>query len=226
MSGARTTCWTMIRGAARGGEEERTQFSRLYAPVIRAYLAARWRSNPALIQDLEDAVQETMLECFREGGALSRASSRYRSGFRAFLFGIVRNVARRQETRAVRRREVQPTTGRDLQDEARHDPTPSKIFEREWARSLMRQAALRQQKTASDEGALKRVELLRLRFGSDLPIREIARLWECEAAWLHHEYAKARREFHRSLLEVLEENGVEDPSQAEKECARLIGLLS
>jgi RNA polymerase sigma-70 factor (ECF subfamily) len=44
---------------------------------------------------------------------------------------------------------------------------------------------------------------LQLRFKEGLPIREIAQRWHVEAAWLHHEYAAARKEFRDALQRVL-----------------------
>ena len=69
----------------------------------------------------------------------------------------------------------------------------------------MRQAADRQRTHAKQRGdaALSRIELLRLRFEEELPIREIAKLWQVDAAVLHREYAKAREEFKEALREVV-----------------------
>jgi hypothetical protein len=75
------------------------------------------------------------------------------------------------------------------------------------------------------DGALRRVELLRLRFREDLPIREIARQWDEDPARLHHEYAKARREFAAALKDADMENPPGEPARVEAECARLAGYL-
>ena len=47
----------------------------------------------------EDAVQEVFVECFRRGGALEAVGAGRVPGFRAFLYGVIRNVARRFESR-------------------------------------------------------------------------------------------------------------------------------
>ena len=52
------------------------------------------------------------------------------------------------------------------------------------------------------ERAVKRVELLRLRFQERLPIRAIAERWNEDAAKLHREYATAREEFRAALRTV------------------------
>src|SRR5262245_35421833 len=71
MPASASTCWTVIRAAAAGSPDERTQFVDRYAPVIRTYLAARWRSCP-LTQEIEDAIQEVFIDCFRQNGVLER----------------------------------------------------------------------------------------------------------------------------------------------------------
>ena len=91
-----TTCWTMIQGAARGGAEDRERFAVRYAPVVRAYLEARWGNTP-LAEFLDDAVQEVFVECFKQDGVLDRADDIRFGNFRQFLLGVVRNVALRIE---------------------------------------------------------------------------------------------------------------------------------
>ena len=95
------TCWTVIRGAAEGRSEAREEFARRYLPVVRAYLGARWRGLP-LMQEIDDAAQEVFLDCFKEEGVLDRADSDRPGGFRAFFYGVVRNMARRVEERRGR----------------------------------------------------------------------------------------------------------------------------
>lgn len=223
---AETTCWTMIAAAADGGPRERELFAQRYQPVIAAYLAARWRGRPLLLQHLDDAVQDIFVECYRRDGALSRVSREAPGGFRAFLFGVVRNVALRWEARlsAGARREAA-----DGQLDAREHPGDplSQVFDRAWAQSIMRQAAERQAERAADLGAeaLRRVELLRLRFQDNRPIREIAALWELDPVHVHRQYALARREFRRALVEVLGFYEA-DGAQLDAECARLLALLA
>jgi RNA polymerase sigma-70 factor (ECF subfamily) len=191
MSTQESTCWTVIAAAAAGCAAQRAAFVQRYQPVIRAYLAARWRNTPYL-QDLDDAVQEVFVACFQRDGLLARAQSDRPGGFRAFLYGVVRNVARRLEAR--RSRDRQATGGVDLNQVPADDGSQARLFDRAWARALLREAAPRQEDRARRTGAaaLRRIELLRLRFHEGLPIRAIAARWQSDAATLHHEYAKAR----------------------------------
>jgi RNA polymerase sigma-70 factor (ECF subfamily) len=220
------TCWTVIQAAAAGSGRERAEFARRYGPVVRAYLAARWRSSPCL-QQLDDAVQDVFVECFKEGGVLQRADPGRGSGFRAFLCGVVGNVALRHERAQAGRREQAPASDGFLERVPDDDPGLSSVFERTWALALFREAGRLQEQKAHESGpaACRRVELLRLRFHEGLPIRDIARRWGAEAATLHHEYARARQEFRTALLEVVAFHHPGSPAEVEAECTSLLSSL-
>src|SRR5688572_15810602 len=104
------TRWSMIHGAAQGLGDQQEEFARRYAPVVRAYLLARWARSQRY-QDIDDAVQEVFVQCFRAGGALSRADRARPGGFRAFLHGVIRNVSPKIEARVLKRRNRLPQTG-------------------------------------------------------------------------------------------------------------------
>src|SRR6516225_8788769 len=193
MSTPESTCWTVIRAAAEGSPADREELARRYLGVVRAYLAARWRSS-AMRRDLDDATQEVFVECFREGGAVQAAGAGRVPSFRAFLYGVVRNVARRFESRPVR-------AAAPLPEIPANEESLSRLFERTWAQAIMTEAAQVQRRRAAERGpeAVQRVELLRLRFADNLPIRTIAERWGVAAAGLHRAYAIARQEFKAAL---------------------------
>jgi DNA-directed RNA polymerase specialized sigma24 family protein len=91
-----STCWTLIRGAAAGNPADRAGFADRYAGVIRSYLAARWRESPHA-RYTDDVVQDVFLACFAPDGVLARADPGRPGGFRPYLYGVVRNLARRVE---------------------------------------------------------------------------------------------------------------------------------
>jgi RNA polymerase sigma-70 factor (ECF subfamily) len=216
----------LIHAAAAGRAGDREQFARRYGPVVRAYLASRWRSSPCLAE-LDDAAQEVFVECFRQGGALQRAERGLGGGFRPFLFGVVRNVALRCEAQRGRRREQQPPDSLDLSGVPDAEASLSHVFDRAWARALLREAGRLQGQQArqAGEAACRRLELLRLRFHEGLPIREIARRWGADAAALHHEYARARQEFKAALLQIVAFHHPGSPAEVEQECANLLACL-
>lgn len=216
----------MIDAAAKGSKEDRERFAEFYLPAVSAYLKARWQSSPRL-HSLDDAIQEIFVECFREGGPLTRADRERPGGFRPFLFGIARNVARRFESR-------QHATSKNASGEVDLDALPvdettlSIQFDRAWARSIMKRAARLQAERADeheDAGARRRVELLRLRFREGLPIREIAKSWNEDASKVHREYARARQEFKDALRDVLAFDHPGAPELVERECALLLEIL-
>ena len=176
-----TTRWTVIRGAARGDSTNQAEFARHYGPVIRAYLGARWRQTP-LIDEVDDAAQQVFLDCFKEDGALGRADPAREGGFGAFLYGVVRNVARGDRTDpGPRASERQPTSSVDLDA---HRVRRGLVRERLRVRPrvgpppCMRDAAELQLRARAGEGPRGRPpppSCSTLRYGENLPIREIAR---------------------------------------------------
>jgi RNA polymerase sigma-70 factor (ECF subfamily) len=167
------------------------------------------------------------VECFKQGDALERAERGRAVGFRPFLFGIARNVALRLERKRGRPREQSPVDDLCLEAVADDDPGAWRAFERAWATALVREAAQLQEQQAQRKGleAYRRVELLHLRFYESLPIREIAHRWKADAAALHHEYAKARREFKAALLQVVAFHHPGSPIDVEGEGANLLATL-
>ncbi len=216
MTSADATCWTLIRDAAAGDAAARERFARVYRPVVKAYLAARWRS---ISQNVDDAAQDVFVECFRAGGLLEKADADRPGGFRAFLLGAVRNVARRYESR---RRPTEELPA----DLAADDTGPAEAFDRAWAKSLLREAARAQEAAATTEAATMRVRLLKARFQDGLPIRDIAAKWGEDAAKLHREYATARDEFRAALRTVVAFH-LPDATAAEidRACAELLVSL-
>jgi RNA polymerase sigma-70 factor (ECF subfamily) len=223
MAESDSTCWTVIRGAAAGIRRDREEFARRYSPVIRAYLGARWRETP-LTAEIEDTTQEVFLDCFRDGGALVRAEPGPRRAFRAFLYGVVKNVARRTEHERARK----GLSFRSSFDPPAAEKTLSKVFDEAWALTLVRQAIARQTELAHAAGrdAVRRVELLRLRFHDDLAIREIAELWGEDPDRLHRWYRKARKEFRAALHDVVAEHNSGTPAEIDAECSRLLALFA
>lgn len=222
-----STCWTLIRGAAAGTAEDREEFVRRYASVVKAYLRARWLGS-AHFQDLDDAVQEVFVDCLKDSGALERVDRGRRGGFRGFLYGVTRNVGLRIETAKTRHKEHQPSTGHDLDAMERRERSLSRSFDRAWAQSVMREALaeLQRKVAALGERAEKRFALLRLRFQDELPIHEIASRWQVEPALLYREFARAKAEFRDALVAVVAtQNPDAGQEEVASECAQLLDLL-
>jgi RNA polymerase sigma-70 factor (ECF subfamily) len=227
MSSSEITCWTLIRAAAQGNHAERELFAQRYLGSVRAYLQARWGSSAN--RDLvDDAVQDVFVECFRTDGALGRVDCNRGGTFRAYLYGVVRNVALRVESRQAADRARQHPGSSDIDGVVSDESTLSQVFDRAWAKSIMRQAGQRHEELAraAGEEALRRFELLRLRFEEDLPIREIAHQWGVDAAVLHREYRKAREEFRAALIEVVRFHHPGSDAEVNVEAESLLALLA
>jgi len=212
------TRWNVIRGAAAGHPADRAEFARRYESIIRAYFGARWTSAK-MLGEIDDATQEVFLVCFREGGALIRAHPRRAGGFRAFLYGIVRNVARRIETKTP-----DPVTV-DLEAIPDSDDPFELDFDRAWARSLVNIALELQLLRVDGAASERRVDILTLRFNDGLRIREIADRWDIDAATLHHEYSTARAEFLSALRSVVREHYSSVNRTVDERCQDLLLLF-
>jgi RNA polymerase sigma-70 factor (ECF subfamily) len=225
MNHSESTCWTVIDAASAGSPSDREAFAKYYLPSIKGYFRNRWR-NSVYIHLVEDGVQDVFVECFRSDGPLARADRDRQGGFRPFLYGVVRNVALRLESRK-RSAQQNVQSSIDLNAVVADEETLSVQFDRAWATSMMRQAAELQAAVAaeSNEAAVRRVELLRLRFQEGLAIREIAARWNEDPATLHHEYAKARQEFKSALAKVVSFHHSGSTSDVQHECEVLLQIL-
>lgn len=221
------TSWDLIHAAAQGEAVAREEFSRRYVPVVRASLKALSSPRPGQ-GDLDDAVSEVLLECFKLGGVLERARPGRGTGFRALLYAVCRNVVLRQRSGAARRLERGADTvvlgGLRAEDEE----TLGRAFDRAWANEVLREAGEHQLRAAQGQGpeAVRRVELLRLRFHEGLEVRQISARLGLAPDFVHHEYAQARKEFKRSLHAVIAGHNPGEPEQAAGELRELLELYS
>ncbi|MCA8954273.1 MAG: sigma-70 family RNA polymerase sigma factor, partial [Planctomycetes bacterium] len=115
----------------------------------------------------------------------------------------------------------------DVADLAGDEPAASVQFDRAWAHRLMREAGdrMRARAEGGDATARLRVELLRLRFGEGLPVRDIADRWGFDADAVHRAYARARDEFKACLRQIVAEQAVRTESDLDAECRRVFEML-
>ncbi len=215
----------MIRYAADGSDKHRALFSRRYLPLVRAYFEKRWRGSQ-IAQEVSDAVQDVFLECCRDGGVLAKAGPE-RGKFRSYLLASARNVARRYEERAGRRHERTAAETAFLRNLPSQEDRLSVYFDRRWAQKMMAEAAdlMKRRAAGGDEKAQFRYDILQLRFQDGQPIREIAARCNVPPREAHDAFAKARREFHRCLREVVALHGTASEAELDDECRELLALL-
>lgn len=217
----------MVRAAAAGEPRAARVFAETYLGIVRAFLVGRWRGS-GLLGMVDDAVQEVFLDLFRSGGALARLDPERAPGFRAFLFGIARKVALRYEERAAHswvRRGPAPTPLESLPAEQQ---TMSRQFDVAWAQRMVARAAERQRAWAEAAGpeAMRRVEILEMRFTEGLPVRAIAKRVGESPERIHREYAKAREEFKQALRAEVALHATGTSADVERECLDIVALLS
>lgn len=215
-----------MRSAASGDEASRATYCGLYGPVIRAYLAARWRL-PSDHEEVADAAQEVFLQCFKPGGALLRADSDREGGFRAFLYGITRNVAGTVEAARLRRRRERGGGADDIDMVASDESTVSRVFDRAFAQALTREArSLLASRAAPGSPAAARLRALELMYEHGLPSREIAKATGTDVAAVYPLLTRARKEFKAALLEVLAGYHPDDSKEAlERRCIDVFSAL-
>lgn len=220
------TVWTVLHAAAKGDPSARATFAQSYSRPIRAYLRHRWQ-GAALQTEIEDAVQDVFVECYKPGGVLERADAD-RGDFRALLYGVVRNIARRYEERAAKRGHGSGGESVYLDDLPHQAEALSRVFDRSWAQSLMREAVQRHAAAvaAGEPDAQWRYQILRLRHEKGMPIREIANtIGEPDVAAVHNAYRRARREFAVHLRAVVTTHTGASDADVDEQCRRLGDLL-
>lgn len=226
MNSADLTSWSLILGAAAGQALDRDAFARSYGPIIRAYLAARWRL-PFEHAAVADATSEVFVECFKGGGALERVDSRRPGGFRAFLYGVVRNVALMTERKLARRRDAPAPGDVDLDQVADSEATLSRVFDRAWAETVVQEARGRMAERAGRSPAAKRrFEALSLRFEQGHAPRHIAETTGVPVERVYEVLREARAEFRAALLEVMAAyHPTSNEIQLEALCVELLASL-
>ena len=186
----------------------------------------RWRGRTLLLE-VEDAAQDVFVETLKPGGAIESADPRH-GDFRGLLYGVVRNVARRFEERAARASAREAGESVYLDDLPAQQAALSRVFDRAWAQSLMREAVLCHQREAEagDADASRRFRVLRMRHDEGLAIREIAEaLGAPDPATVHNDYRQARRAFASHLRRVVARHTGTEGAAVDQECLRLTELL-
>lgn len=216
----------MVLGAAARRPDDQSRFAERYTPMIKAYLAARWRVSTQH-DDVCDAAQEVLLQCFRKEGALDGLDADSASGFRAFLYGVTRNVAAMAERKRARVRESQAEHS-GVFERADADPTISGVFDRGWAEVVVREARSLLQRRALLQGgkAALRARVLELRYQEALSPRDIAPRLGLHAKEVYRLLEDAQADFQAALFDVM---AVHCPSgtrgELERRCAELLTLL-
>jgi RNA polymerase sigma factor (sigma-70 family) len=194
--------------------------------MIKAYLAARWRL-PIQHEDVGDASQEVLLQCFRQDGALESVDPAHASGFRAFLYGVTRNVAAMTERKWARRRETQAAHS-GVFEQADDEGSLSHVFDKAWAEVVVREARSLLQRRAMMRGgtAALRARALELRYQGGLPPREIAPHLGLEVKQVYRLLEDGQVDFQEALIDVMAAQvATTSREELERKCSDLLLLL-
>lgn len=222
-----STCWSVVLGAASGDPAMRDEFCRRYEPVIRAYLAARWRMSRDH-ESISDATQDVFVQCLREHGALQRVDREREGGMRAFLYGVTARTAGEMERRGARWR--RDARGGDAEAAAveRSEATLSAAFDKAWATMIGREARrlLAARAETSSEATKRRFYLLEQRYYHGRPPRELAPAVGLDPQRVSEILVEAKSEYRAALLEVMATYFPNDSEgELERRCAELARLL-
>jgi len=207
---ATSTCWSVIEEAAAGSSAARELLARQFAPVLRAYLIARWKDSPCRTQ-IVPAIEETLaalvqsapvqsLPAFEEDPAVARP------GLRRHLHALAKTVARNIEVRqwGDGPGSVPTSDSAETVEVPPDDRGLAQHFERAWAQALVRAAATHMSAQAASDSTMRRpFELLQLHFGEGLAFSEIAARWQTDVTSLQADYADARSVFRAILRELV-----------------------
>jgi hypothetical protein len=194
-------------------DRARGNFARRYQPAVEAYFSTRWPAAPMAAQT-ERAVREVFDECFKHGEDLKDTVSDHDADFRRFLYKMAGLVSARAETKKSERFDGDESTLADA-------------FDRAWARVLMRQAATQHaQNVKDDPAAVRRLELLRLRYYGGMQLDSIANIWHAERDDIEDQYQTARSEFETALMEVASYHMPRPKQEVADECERLLSILA
>lgn len=165
------------------------------------------------------------MEFFKGGGALERVDPKSPGGFRAYLYGVVRNVALTAERRQRRRRD--PPGAVDMDQLADADSSLSRVFDRAWAEAVVREArGLMAQRADRSPAAGRRMRALVMRFERGLAPRQMVEELGLAVEQIYELLREARREFRGALLEVMATyHPAATEAELEQHCVELLGGL-
>ena len=223
-----TTLWTEVHHASAADPKRRRAaleaLAQSYWPPL--YVFARRRRLSA--EDAQDAVQSFFARLIETDGFASAdpARGRFRTWLRA-AFGYFLSDAY-DRGRALKRGGGRPALTldiRDLQIESPDTSTPERLFDREWARLVIRRSldALRNELVKAGRG--EHFDLLRATLGSENPsMEELGRRYGLGEQDVKNRLFRARRRLRELMVEEVRGH-LENPAQAGDEIRDLWSAL-
>jgi RNA polymerase sigma factor (sigma-70 family) len=223
-----TTRWSIVVNAAGDGANARDALTALcetYRPPVLAYIRARVRRG----EDAEDLTQEFFAHVLER--RLAARADPERGRFRAFLFTSLKNFLLHERERASALRRgggVQVLSGDVSELAAGSESDPEEIFDREWARTVLREAVRRLEREAATAGRQELFTTLRPYLTEEPGEADYANVSAAQglrrntvAVAVHRLRARLRE----LVLEVIADTA-EDSSEVDTELEHMRGALS
>jgi RNA polymerase sigma-70 factor (ECF subfamily) len=235
MSGFATTRWTLIQRAGDASNPDAAEalevLCRVYWPAVYVYFRHKGSSPPAAA----DLTQEFFARVLEK--RYFDQARRERGTFRTFLLTCAKNfLANEWDRQNAHKRgggqRVLSLDERNVEDryqfEPHHHLTPERLFEQQWAWSVLEQALGRLEadvKAAGRERMYEECRDLLLGGSSDGPYREIAERLELSEGALKVQVHRLRKRLRELVLEEIQQTSADD-NDPEAELRHLLSLLA
>ena len=229
-----TTRWTLVQQAGDSAHPDAAAaleyLCRSYWPPVYVFFRRKGLSEPAAA----DLTQEFFARVL-EKGSFNHAR-RERGTFRTFLLACAKHfLANDWDRRNAQKRgggvQVIPIDHRKVEEryqvEPHHDVTPERLFERQWAWSVVQQALDRLETGAREAGRERMYAECRdvlLGDRADVSYREIAARLSLSEGALRVQVHRLRRRLRELVLDEIQQTGAED-TDPHQELRNLLTLL-
>ncbi len=230
-----STHWSVVLAAGEQDTPQSTaaleQLCRWYWYPIYGYI----RRQGYRLEDAEDLTQDFFAHLFGKG--FPRGASPDRGKFRSFLLTSLRHflIDHHRQSGSLKRGRGQCLISLDeeqaearLSLELKHELTPEKLYEREWAGTLLDRARtrLRQEYYAARKADLyDHLKGFRLVGKTDSSLQETATEFQTTVSALKSAVHRLRTRY-RELVRDEVAHTVADPAELEEEARHLIAVLS
>jgi len=235
MSGFATTRWTLIQRAGDLSNPDAAQalevLCRVYWPAVYVFFRHKRSSAP----EAADLTQEFFARVLEK--RYFDQARRERGTFRTFLLTCAKNfLANEWDRQNAHKRgggqRVLSLDERTVEDryqfEPHHDLTPERLFEQQWAWSVLEQALGRLEqdvKAAGREQMYEECRDLLLGGGSDAPYRDVAARLQLSEGALKVQVHRLRKRLRELVLDEIQQTHAVD-GDSEGELRHLLSLLA
>jgi RNA polymerase sigma-70 factor (ECF subfamily) len=230
----RTTHWSLVIGAGRAGSGEAdaalAELCQRYWYPLYAYVRRRVRD----VGEAQDLTQEFFTRLLEKN--VIAAASRERGRFRSFLLAAMKNFLANEwdKAKAAKRGGSRPSISLQLDVaesklslEPAHDVTPERLYERQWALTLLELVVARLEAEFAAAGKSRQFEVLKPALTGDraaIDYSAASRDLEISEDAARQAAHRMRRRYREILREELAQT-VADPAEVDDEIRDLFTTL-